>query len=56
MLATATDVAIESMKYEVRAPVAHGGALWDIVSKHAAAAIESSCSRSPLLIKHERDA
>lgn len=50
MLAKATDAAIESVKYDVHAPVAHGGALSNAVSKHAAAAIESSFS------SHERDA
>ena len=56
MLAKATGAATESVRYDAHARVAHGGAFWDTVSKHAAAAIESSFSRSPVFKSHERDA
>lgn len=56
MFAKATDAAIESAKYEVHARVAYGGALWHIVTNHAAAAIESSFSRSLVSKDHERGA
>ena len=56
MLAKTTGAAIESVEYEVHAPVAHGGALSDTVGKHAVAAIESSFPRSPVFNSQGRDA